>query len=87
MKYMNAKDILPDLLVKELQDYIQGGYLYIPASENQHRCWGEVSGYKEELRQRNNEIVEAYNNGSSIECLAEKYCLSISGIRKVIYRK
>ena len=66
MKYMNAKDILPDLLVKELQDYIQGGYLYIPASENQHRCWGEVSGYKEELRQRNNEIVEAYNSGSSI---------------------
>ena len=87
MKYMNAKDILPDLLVKELQDYIQGGYLYIPASENQHRCWGEVSGYKEELRQRNNEIVEAYNDGSSIECLAEKYCLSIYGIRKVIYRK
>jgi len=87
MKYMNAKDILPDLLVKELQDYIQGGYLYIPASENQHRCWGEVSGYKEELRQRNNEIVEAYNSGFSIEYLAEKYCLSISGIRKVIYQK
>lgn len=61
MKYMNAKDILPDLLVKELQEYIQGGYIYIPANEKQHRRWGEVSGYKEELRQRNIEIVKAYN--------------------------
>lgn len=43
MKYMNAKDILPDLLVKELQEYIQGGYIYIPANEKQHRRWGEVS--------------------------------------------
>ncbi len=41
MKYMNAKDILPDLLVKELQGYIQGGYIYIPAGENQHRRWGK----------------------------------------------
>lgn len=32
MKYLNAKDILPALLVKELQGYIQGGYIYIPAN-------------------------------------------------------
>ena len=30
MKYINAKFLLPDALVKELQHYIQGGYLYIP---------------------------------------------------------
>ena len=26
MKYINAKFLLPDALVKELQHYIQGGY-------------------------------------------------------------
>lgn len=30
MKYINAKNLLPDALVKELQSYIQGGYLYVP---------------------------------------------------------
>lgn len=29
MKYINAKDLLPDALVKELQSYVQGGYLYV----------------------------------------------------------
>ena len=27
MKYINAKDLLPDALVRELQNYLQGGYL------------------------------------------------------------
>lgn len=86
MKYLNAKDILPALLVKELQGYIQGGYIYIPANENQHRRWGEVSGYRGELQLRNEKIVEAYNKGFSIEHLAEKYSLSVSGIRRIIYQ-
>lgn len=29
MKYINATILLPDELVKELQEYIQGGYIYI----------------------------------------------------------
>ena len=31
MKYLNAQVILPDALVKELQNYVQGGYIYVPA--------------------------------------------------------
>ncbi|WP_324825370.1 CD3324 family protein [Sinanaerobacter sp. ZZT-01] len=87
MKYINAKLLLPDALVKELQCYIQGGYIYVPASEERHRCWGELTGYKEELKQRNKKIVEAYNNGSSIKYLAEKHYLSVYTIRKIIYQK
>ena len=30
MKYLNAQFILPDALVKELQTYVQGGYIYVP---------------------------------------------------------
>ena len=29
MKYKNAQAILPDALVKELQSYVQGEYIYI----------------------------------------------------------
>ncbi len=30
MKYINAKKLVPNSLVKELQKYIQGGYIYVP---------------------------------------------------------
>ena len=30
MKYVNAKILLPDILVEELQGYIQGVYKYMP---------------------------------------------------------
>ena len=53
MKYINAKNLLPDALVKELQSYIQGGYLYVPADQAQQKRWGEASGYRQELQQRN----------------------------------
>ena len=57
MKYINANSLLPDNLVKELQRYIQGGYIYVPVDEKQRRYWGELSGYKEELRKRNSDIT------------------------------
>ena len=85
MKYLNAKTILPDALVKELQNYIQGGYLYIPAVQEQKKCWGELSGYREELRQRNQRIMEEYRGGRAVEAIAEKYCLSVHTIRKIVY--
>lgn len=84
MKYINAKSLLPEELLEELQHYIQGGYLYVPATEEQRRCWGEMSGYKKELRQRNSEIMMAYKNGSTVEFLAGKYYLSEHTIRKIV---
>lgn len=87
MKYINAKMILPDTLVEELQEYIQGGYVYIPAVEEQRKCWGELSGYRKELQQRNSRIREEYQKGASIDALAEECCLSIHTIRKIVYQK
>ena len=87
MKYSNAADLLPDALVKELQQYIRGGYLYIPIGQTQKKRWGEVSGYRKELQQRNRQITEAYHAGASVELLADTYCLSVYAIRKIIYRK
>ena len=87
MNYLNAKTILPEALVKELQTYAQGVYLYVPVDQAQQKRWGEVSGYRQELRQRNRQITEAYRQGTPVEQLAERYCLSVHAIRKIIYQK
>lgn len=86
MKYVNAKILLPDALVEELQRYIQGGYVYIPAIQEQRKSWGELSGYRKELQQRNGIIMDEYQKGISIDVLADKYCLSVHTIRKIIYQ-
>ena len=87
MKYINAKEILPDKLIKELQEYLQAGYVYVPAKNEQHKSWGELSGYRKELSKRNSIIISEYRNGASIEELADRYYLSIYAIRKIIYKK
>lgn len=87
MKYINAAKLLPAALVKELQQYVQGGYIYIPADPEQPKHWGERSGYRQELEQRNGQIRAAYRNGASIEALADRYCLSVHAIRKILYQK
>lgn len=87
MKYVNAKTFLPEALVRELQSYIQGGYLYIPADQAKQKRWGEVSGYRQELEQRNRQIRKERIEGASIDQLAGKYCLSVYAIRKIIYKK
>lgn len=87
MKYINASVILPEVLVEELQKYVQAGYIYIPAKNEQHKSWGELSGYKKELEKRNARIKEEYQRGISIESLSEVYNLSVYAIRKIIYQK
>ena len=87
MKYINANAILPDALVEELQKYVQAGYIYVPAKDEQHKAWGELSGYRKELKRRNQRIVSEYRQGTSVEELADRYYLSIYAIRKIIYQK
>lgn len=87
MKYRNANTILPGALVEELQKYVQAEYLYIPVKDGQHKSWGELSGYRKELKERNEIIVTEYRQGTSVEELAVRYHLSIYAIRKIIYKK
>lgn len=41
--HKNARDILPDRLLRELQEYISGETLYIPKVQEK-KSWGETSG-------------------------------------------
>ena len=85
MKYINANEILPVRLVEELQKYMQAGY--IPAKAEQHKSWGELSGCRKELEERNKKIISDYKQGVSMENLADFYHLSVYAIRKIIYQK
>ena len=87
MKYVNANDILPDMLIEELQKYVQAGYIYIPVKNEQHKSWGELSGYRKELERRNKAILAEYHRGVTVGELADRYYLSVYAIRKIIYQK
>ena len=87
MKYQNANAILPKELVEELRKYVQVGYLYIPAKEEEHKSWGELSGYRKELAKRNARIIAEYRGGAAVRELAERYHLSTYDIKKIIYQK
>ena len=69
MRYRNAGDLLPEALVKELQRYVQGEYLYIPTDGTQRKGWGERSGARQMLDARNQAIRQAFRQGISPEAV------------------
>ena len=86
MKYENAKDILPESLLAEVQKYAGGKLLYIPV-ENEPKSWGEASGYRQKLLKRNVMISNRYKSGATLSELAEEYFLSLDSIKKIVYGK
>lgn len=86
MKYENI-NCLPQELIKEIQKYVQGMYIYVPIKITNKKSWGENSGYKKEIQKRNKNIKEKYKLGISIDSLADEYYLSIDTIKKIIYKK
>ena len=88
MKYTRADEIFPSELLNELQAYITDGLVYFPAPKEKHKRWGEVSGEKERIKNRNNEIKDLYKKTQmSVEALAGQYNLSVETIKNIIYRK
>ncbi|HYF74940.1 MAG TPA: CD3324 family protein [Candidatus Nitrosocosmicus sp.] len=85
MRYVKAETILPDSLVREIQKYIQGEYLYIPAEPDKRKKWGENSGNREYIRSRNEDIRSKYKSGYAIGHLAEEFFLSVESIKKIVY--
>ena len=84
MKYSNAYNILPVDIVKIIQEYVDGEYLYIPRKEEEQKKWGENSGSRDTLKRRNAQIYLKYINGAVILDLAQEYYLSDKNIRRII---
>ena len=86
MRYLNASDILPDELLREIQKYTQGEAIYIPR-EQERRKWGESSGSRNYYAERNHEIARRYlEEKVSMQSLADEFHLSVESIRKIIFK-
>ncbi|REE86464.1 hypothetical protein A8990_11073 [Paenibacillus taihuensis] len=86
-KYRNAYVIFPSELLKEIQKYVSGGMVYIPAPEGTRKQWGENSGGKRMLSLRNEEIRCHFASGMTIDELCSQYCLSSDSIKKIVYNR
>ena len=85
MSYVNAEDVLPKHLVEEIQKYVDGQLLYIPRKIENSLAWGEKKGTKEELLKRNQEIIDYYKDGHTVEELSKLFFLSEKRIRGIIH--
>lgn len=84
MKYSNANNVLPIDILKIIQEYVDGEYLYIPRKEEEQKKWGEQSGSRDTLKKRNEAIYFKYIKGVEILDLAQEYYLSDKSIRRII---
>lgn len=84
MGYKNARGVLPDELLREVQKYIQGELIYIPKCGEKRMGWGVMNGAKYAIEGRNREICCLYKGGLTVECLIQRYHLSEDSIRKII---
>ncbi len=57
MKYKNAQNVLPEHIIELIQEYMEGGYLYIPIKYENKKVWGENTSTKNTLKRRNIEIL------------------------------
>lgn len=85
-RYVNAAEILPACPLEALQQYAEGIQLYIPRRD-ERAAWGQLTGARQELAQRNWEIRQRRLQGASIESLMSEFHLSHDSIRKIVCGK
>lgn len=84
MRYLKAQNILNEEMVEAIQQHIDGVYLYIPRKVDNKKPWGENSGIKQELIDRNKRIYNEFITGIPINSIAESYYLTEYTIRRII---
>ena len=84
MSYIKAEEILPEELIRKIQEYADGVYIYIPRKPGTRHTWGQATNYKAELKIRNDCIRSDYEAGMSIAALSRKFHLSEKSIRRIL---
>ncbi|ASB90890.1 CD3324 family protein [Bacillus sonorensis] len=87
MAYLNAAAILPEKLISEIQQYVQGETIYIPKPVSAHQKWGARSGARKLIDDRNALMKKAFKNGRTIDQLADDHHLSVETVKKIVYSK
>ena len=84
MSYRNAKEILPERLLEEIQQYVKGEIIYIPKQGDEKIKWGIKNGSRKKYDKRNNDIKVLKTEGMTVDEIARVYYLSADSIRKII---
>ena len=84
MSYIKAEEILPEALIRKIQEYADGVYIYIPRKPGTRQAWGQKTDYRAELKVRNDRIRNDYAAGESITMLSRRYHLSEKSIRRIL---
>jgi len=84
MRYFKAQNVLPEEIIKLIQEYVDGEYLYIPRKNGNEKAWGEKNGTRNSLKERNSEIFTKHIKGATVIELAKQYYLSEKSIRRII---
>ncbi len=87
MSYIKAEEILPEELIRQIQEYADGVYIYIPRKPGTRHAWGQETDYKAELKIRNDRIRSEYAAGVSVTVLSCKYHLSEKSIRRILQNR
>lgn len=84
MSYVNADGVLPEYLLTEIQKYVDGQMLYIPRRQENAFAWGQKSGAKEKMADRNRQILREYRAGATVSELSREYYLSEKRVQGII---
>jgi hypothetical protein len=87
MKYKNADSVFPTSLLTEIQKYMQDGIVYIPKAKSNYKKWGENTGSRKYVAERNNAIRKKFRTSDSIDTLAAEYNLAVETINKIVYSR
>lgn len=85
MRYTNATRRLPQDLIEQIQEYVQGEYLYIPIKDRKVK--NAATNYKIELEKRDAHIFTKYLEGINRREIAQLYNLSESSVRRIIIKQ
>ena len=87
VSYIKAEKILPEELIRQIQEYADGVCIYIPRKPGTRHSWGTETGYKAELKVRNDCIRKDYASGARVAALSRKYHLSEKSIRRILQNR
>ena len=84
MSCHNAIELLPEELLKQVQEYAEGRVLYIPKKQANKKHWGDNTDTRQYLASRNHQICRDSEGGMTRRQLSEKYCLSEKSIQRIL---
>lgn len=87
MSYKRADKILPKELLEIIQQYVEGESIYIPRRTENRRSWGDTTGIRQEIAARNTRLFRDYQNGTDPVRLADKYCLSLKSVQRILLQE